>query len=67
MIEQRLGVARLAILSGIDQRSLIRYRNGTVTPRDAFGHPTANAWKLARALDVPLEQLLPAPDAEAVA
>lgn len=59
MLEQKLGVGRLAILSGIDQRSLVRYRNGTVVPRDSYGQPTANAWKLARALGVPLEDLLP--------
>lgn len=59
MLEQRLGVGRLAILSGVDQRSIVRYRAGTVVPRDAYGQPTANAWKLARALGVPLEELLP--------
>jgi hypothetical protein len=59
MREQKLGVGRLAILSGIDQRSLVRYRSGIVVPRDSYGQPTANAWKLARALGVPLEELLP--------
>jgi transcriptional regulator with XRE-family HTH domain len=59
MLEQKIGVGRLAALTGITQRSLIRYRNGSVVPRDAYGQPTANAWKLARALGVPLEELLP--------
>jgi hypothetical protein len=70
MLEQKLGVGRLAILSGIDQRSLMRYRSGTVVPRDSYGQPTANAWKLARALGVSLEDLLPPnslDDGEAVA
>jgi hypothetical protein len=59
MIEQQLGIARLAVLSGITERSIVRYRNGTVVPRDPYGQPTPNARKLARALRVPLDELLP--------
>jgi transcriptional regulator with XRE-family HTH domain len=67
MYQQQLGIGRLAVLTGIDQKSIARYRNGTVEPRDAYGQPTANAWKLARALRVPLHELLPDRQPEAVA
>ena len=63
MTEQQIGVGRLALLSGIDHKSIARYRNGTVEPRSPYGQPSANAWKLARALRVPLEELLPEPRA----
>ena len=62
MTEQQLGVGRLSLLAGIDQKSICRYRNGTVEPRTVYGQPSANAWKLARALRVPLDELLPAPE-----
>jgi transcriptional regulator with XRE-family HTH domain len=59
MRDQQLGLLRLSRFTGIDQKSITRYRNGTVEPRDAFGQPTANAWKLARTLGVEVDELLP--------
>jgi transcriptional regulator with XRE-family HTH domain len=59
MANQGIGSPKLALVTGISYQSLVRYRTGKVEPRDHWGRPTANAWKLSRALDVPLDELVP--------
>jgi len=59
LADQRIGSGRLAALSNIDVRLICKYRSGRVVPRDAFGWPTTNAAKLARALGVAVEDLVP--------
>jgi transcriptional regulator with XRE-family HTH domain len=62
MLKRQISIHRLAALSGITVRSIVRYRNGEVVPRDYFGVPTPNAWKLARALGVTIDDLFPPDD-----
>jgi transcriptional regulator with XRE-family HTH domain len=61
MVDQAITIERLAMLSGISVRSITRYRAGEVEPRDAFGRPSPNAWKLARALRIEVDELVPSP------
>jgi transcriptional regulator with XRE-family HTH domain len=66
--DQRLSNEGLAQRTGISVRLIAKYRAGTTEPRDYYGDPSANAYKLADALDVAVEELLPsAPDGEGVA
>jgi transcriptional regulator with XRE-family HTH domain len=63
--EQRLSVEALSRQTGISVRLLAKYRAGTTEPRDYYGDPSSNAHKLADALDVDVEELLPpAPNGE---
>jgi transcriptional regulator with XRE-family HTH domain len=57
--EQRLSVEALSRQTGISVRLLAKYRAGTTEPRDYYGDPSANAYKLADALEVAVEDLLP--------
>ena len=59
MSERRMGAPALANQTGINQRTIARYRSGESTPRDAFG-PTQNAHALADALGVSVTDLLDA-------
>lgn len=52
MRERRVSVDRLAFATGISPRMITRYRSGVVVPRDPFGDPSDNAYKLASALSV---------------
>lgn len=65
MHEQRLSVTALAALTGISQRLIRRYRStgpSSSRPVDFFGDPTPNAYALAKALRVPVTDLVPVPD-----
>jgi len=66
MREQEIGLERLGRETGISPRLISKYRKGRTVPRDAFGEPSRNALKLARALGVSLADLLP-PDEEQAA
>lgn len=62
MFEGRMSVGRLAQETGISERLIRKYRGGHSEPRDYFGDPTANALKIAEALSVPVEVLVPDPE-----
>ena len=64
MHERRIGIDTLALETRISARLIGKYRSGSTVPRDPFGDPTENARKLASALGVPVDELLPAPDDE---
>lgn len=57
--ERGLTNDELAREAGIGVRLIAKYRNGETEPRDYFGEPTENARKLATALGLPLDELLP--------
>lgn len=59
MREQKIGNERLAFKSGISSRLIAKYRAGTTEPRDGYGDPSHNAHKLAEALGVDLDELMP--------
>lgn len=60
MWERQLGVEALAQKSGVTWRLISKYRKPDgVEPRDYFGKPTPNAHKLAKALGVEVDWLLP--------
>lgn len=67
MREQRVGSDVLGRRTGISARLIAKYRAGTTEPRDPFGDPTENAHKLAEALGVTVEDLLPEPNGDAIA
>lgn len=60
MGDKQIGAPTLARRSGINQRTIARYRAGESEPRDSFGHPTQNAHALADALGVSVADLLDA-------
>jgi transcriptional regulator with XRE-family HTH domain len=59
MEAQRVSAEKLSRLSRVNVRMINRYRAGKNEPRDSWGDPTANALKLARALGVEVDELLP--------
>jgi hypothetical protein len=59
MDSRRLSSAKLGALTHINAEQIRRYRGGRNEPRDHWGYPTANALKLARALDLDVNDLLP--------
>lgn len=59
MWKQRVSIAQLSDRSGVSIRLISKYRAGDSEPRDYYGTPTANALKIARALEVPVHHLLP--------
>jgi hypothetical protein len=60
MWDRGIGVEALARKSGVTWRLISKYRKPDgVEPRDYFGKPTANAHKLADALGVEVEWLVP--------
>lgn len=65
MTAQRIGASRLAQATGIDVRMIRKYRAGDSEPRDYFGYPTENGIKIADALDVDVDELLPVTESEA--
>lgn len=66
MTKREIGVVRLSQSTGIAARLINKYRAGKTEPRDYFGAPTANAYKLAAALKVSVEDLLPPRDRQYV-
>lgn len=60
--ERRFTAEALAYRSGVSLRLIQKYRAGVTEPRDSFGDPSANARKLAEALDVDVAWLLPPRD-----
>ena len=58
MFEQRMSIESLARHSGVGVRQIARYRSGAVSPVDNYGDPSPNAHAIARALGVPVEELL---------
>lgn len=67
MTEQRISARQLESLSRVDVRLIRKYRNGSVEPRDPWGWPSANAVKIARALGVEVDDLLPPVEPKAAA
>lgn len=60
MWERQIGVEGLSRESGVSWRLISKYRKPDgVEPRDYFGKPTPNAHKLAKALEVEVEWLVP--------
>ena len=59
MQDQRVSLNQLARDAEISVSVIGRYRTGQSEPRDHFGDPTPNAFKLAQALNVPVDELLP--------
>jgi len=62
MRERKLSVNALSETTGISGRLIRRYRAGDSEPRDYFGDPTENGIKLALALSLSVEDLLPSPE-----
>lgn len=63
MLNQGVGLGLLSKQTGLTQRQIAKYRQphgeGGVEPRDYFGKPTPNAHRLAEALGVEVEWLVP--------
>lgn len=59
MTEKRVSARQLESLARVDVRLIRKYRAGRVEPRDPWGTATVNAGKLARALNVEVDELLP--------
>jgi transcriptional regulator with XRE-family HTH domain len=59
MNEQHISSDQLAGKTGISERLIRKYRSGRTEPRDWWGEPTENGHKLADALGVPVDELLP--------
>lgn len=59
MDQQGMGPAALEVATGVDHRLIRKYLAGTVVPHYKGGAPSRNAHKLARALDVPVTDLIP--------
>jgi DNA-binding Xre family transcriptional regulator len=63
MTAKKIGVDKLSQATGINRRLISRYRSrgkNHSVPRDAFGDPSANAKKIAKALDVKVDSLFAA-------
>lgn len=59
MAARCVSTRQLETLSHVDQRLIRKYRGGYNEPRDFWGRPTANAVRIAHALQVPVEELVP--------
>lgn len=60
MDDKRMTTPALSDMSNVSERTITRYRAGTSEPRDSFGDPTPNAYALAEALAVTVDELLDA-------
>lgn len=52
----------LSRATGISVRLINKYRSGVTEPRDSFGEPSENAYKIAAALGEDVADLLPEPE-----